>query len=133
MPKLKREEAGPLSKTEHQKLQKLYAQGGAADGSVRNLVEASSLPVSKVRKCLHSKVSDTKSTLAHLNSREWRHLIDSKRNWCMELAYVDKLVKDRNGVKYLLARQDRFDETVDAEGMKTKDFNEAVSAFLNMI
>ena len=26
--------------------------------------------------------------------------------WCMDLAYVDKLAKENNGVKYLLVRQD---------------------------
>ena len=28
--------------------------------------------------------------------------------WCMDWAYVDKLAKDKNGVKYLLVRQDLF-------------------------
>ena len=53
--------------------------------------------------------------------------------WCMDLAYVDKLAKDNNGVKYLLVRQDLFDRTVDAKGMKTKDSKETVRAFLTMI
>ena len=39
----------------------------------------------------------------------------------MDLAHVDKLAKDNNGVKYLLVRQDLFDRTVDAKRMKTKD------------
>ena len=52
---------------------------------------------------------------------------------CMDLAYVDKLAKDNNGVKYLLVRQDLFDRTVDAKGKKTKGSNETVSAFLIMI
>ena len=64
MPKLKREEAGSHSKSELQKLQKLYTQGGAANGSVRNLVKASNLSVSKVKQVLHSKPSFTKFTLA---------------------------------------------------------------------
>ena len=34
--------------------------------------------------------------------------------WCMDLAYVDKLANDSNGVKYLLVRQDLFHRTVDA-------------------
>ena len=42
-------------------------------------------------------------------------------NWCMDLAYVDKLAKDIYVVKYLLVRQELFDGTVDAIGMKTKD------------
>ena len=51
----------------------------------------------------------------------------------MDVAYVDKLAKDNHGVKYLLARQDLFDRTVDAKGMKTKDSKEKVRAFLSMI
>ena len=46
--------------------------------------------------------------------------------WCMDLEFVDKLAKDNNGVKYLLVRQDMFDRTVDAEGMKTNDSKETV-------
>ena len=54
-------------------------------------------------------------------------------NWCMDLAYVDKLAKEYNGVKYLLVRQDLFDINVDAKKMKTKDSKETVCAFLSMI
>ena len=38
----------------------------------------------------------------------------------MDLAYVDKLAKENNGVKYLRVRQDLFDRTVNAKGMKKK-------------
>ena len=51
----------------------------------------------------------------------------------MDLAYVEKLAKDNNGVKYLLVRQDLFDRTVDAKGRKSKDSKEIVSASLSMI
>ena len=51
----------------------------------------------------------------------------------MDMAYVDKLAKDNNGVEYLLVRQDLFDRTVDAKGMKTKESKETVRAFLSMI
>ena len=53
--------------------------------------------------------------------------------WCMDLAYIGKLAKDNNGVKYLLVRQDLFDRTVDAKGMKSKDSKETVRAFLSMV
>ena len=53
--------------------------------------------------------------------------------WCMDLAYVDKLAKDNNGVRYLLVRKDLFDRTVDAKGMKTNDSKETFRAFLTMI
>ena len=51
----------------------------------------------------------------------------------MNLAYVDNIAKDITGVKYLLVRQDLFDRTVDAKGVKTKDSKETVRAFLTMI
>ena len=60
MPKLKTEEAGSLSKYERQKLRRLYTQGAAANGSIRNLAKASRLPVSKVRQFFYSKASYTK-------------------------------------------------------------------------
>ena len=74
MPKLKTEEAGSLSKYERQKLQRLYTQGAAAYGSVRNLAKASRLPVSKVRQFLHSKDSYTKFTLAARKFKRMRAL-----------------------------------------------------------
>ena len=134
MPKLKREEAGFLSKSERQKLHMLYTQGGAAYGSVRNLVKASNLSVSKVRQFLHSKPSYTKFTLATRKFKRMEAFARFKNEiWCMDLAYVDKPAKDNNGVKHLLVRQDLFDRTVGAEGMKTKDSKETVGAFLTMI
>ena len=54
-------------------------------------------------------------------------------DWCMDLAYVDKLAKDSDGVKYLLVHQDLFDRTVDAKRMKTKDSKKTNRAFLTMI
>ena len=127
MPKLKIEEAGSLSKYERQKLQRPYTQGATAYGSVRNLAKDSRLPVSKVRQFLHSKDSYTKFTRMTAFAR-FRNEI-----WCMDLAYVDKLAKENNGVKYLLVRQDLFDRTVNAKGMKTKDSQETVKAFSSMI
>ena len=50
----------------------------------------------------------------------------------MDLSYVDKLAK-KKVVKYLLVRQDLFNRTVDAEGLKTKDFKETARAFFTMI
>ena len=134
MPKLKREEAGSLSKSEHQKLQRLYTQGGTAYESVRNLVKASNLSVSKVRQFLLSKPSYTKLTLATRKFKRMKAFARFKNEiWCMDLAYVDKLAKDDNGVNFLLVRQDLFDRTVDAKGMKTKDSKETVRAFSTMI
>ena len=53
--------------------------------------------------------------------------------WCMDLAYVDKLAKDNNGVKYLLVHQDFLDRTVHAKAIKTKDSKETVKTVSEMI
>ena len=134
MPKLKIEEAGSLSKYERQKLQKLYTQGAATYGSVGNLAKASRLPVLKVRQFLHSKASYTKSNWATRKIKRMRASARFKNEiWCMDLAYVDKLAKKNNGVKFLLVRQDLFDRTVNAKGMKTKHSQETVKAFSSMV
>ena len=97
MPNLQREEAGSLSKSKLQKLQRLYTQGGAAYGSVRNLVKASNLSVSKVRQFLHSKPSYTKFTLATHKFKRLKAFARFKNEtWCMDLAYVVKLAKGNN-------------------------------------
>ena len=68
MPKLNREEAGSLSKSERQKLQRLYTQGGAAYGSVRNLVKPSDLSVSKVRQFFIQNLPIQNLLFPHVNS-----------------------------------------------------------------
>ena len=134
MPKLKIEEAGSLSKYERHTLQRPYTQGAAAYGSVHNLAKASRLLVSKVRQFLHSKASYTKFTLATRKTKRKRAFARFRNEiWCMDLACVDKLAKENNGVKYLLVRQDLFDRTLNAKGMKTKDSQKTVKAFSSMI
>ena len=51
----------------------------------------------------------------------------------MDIAYVDKLAKEDNGVKYLQVRQDLFDRTANAMGIKKKDSHETAKAFSSMI
>ena len=134
MPKKKKEVAGFLSRSEKQKLQKLYSEGSAAYGSVKNLTKASKLPVSKVRYFLHSKSSYTRFNQATRKFRGMRAFARFKNEiWCMDLAFVDKLAKDNNGIKYLLVRQDMFDRRVDAKGIKTEDSKETDKKFSKMI
>ena len=105
MPKLKIEEAGSLSKYERQKLHRLYTQGAAADGSVRNLAKASRLPVQRMRQFLHSKAFYKKFTLATRKFKRLRAFARFRNAiWCMDLAHGDKLAKENNGVKYLQVR-----------------------------
>ena len=136
MPKLKREEDESLPKSESPKLQRLYTQGGAAYGSVRSLVNASNLSVSKVRQFLLSKPSCTNFTVATRKFMRMKVFVRFKNEiWCLDLAYVDKLAKDNNGVKYLLVPQDLFDRTVYAKRRKTKtkDCKGLFGAFLTII
>ena len=92
------------------------------------------LAVSKFRQFSHSKDSYTKFTLAARKIKRMRAFARFRNEiWCMDLAYVDKLAKENNGVKYLLVRQDLFDRTVNAKRMKTKDSQETVKAFSSMI
>ena len=134
MPRVKKEQLGSLSKSERQKLQRLYTQGFEAYGSVRNLSKAAKFSPSKVREFLYSKTSYTSFTQATLKFKRMRAFARFKNEiCCMDLAHVDKLAKDNNGVKFLLVRQDLFDRMVDAKGMKTKDSKEIVKTFSKMI
>ena len=122
MPRIKKEEIGSLSKSERQKLQRLHTRGFAIYGSVRNLAKAAKLSPSEVREFSHSKTSYTRFTQATRKFKRMRAFARFKdETWCMDLAYVDKLARDNNGVKYLLVRQDLRDRIVDVKGMKTKD------------
>ena len=96
--------------------------------------KASNLSVSKVRQFLHPKPSYRKVTLVTSKFKRMKAFARFKNEiYCMDLACVDKLAKDNNGVKYLLVRQNLFDRTVDANGMKTKGSKETVRSFFIMI
>ena len=89
---------------------------------MRNLMNASNLPVSKMRQFLLSKPSYTKYTLTTRKIKRVKAVTRFKDEiWCVGLAYVDELATDNNGVKYLLVRQQLFDGAVDAKGIETKD------------
>ena len=72
-----------------------------------------------MRQFLHSKASHTKFTLATRKFKRMRVFARFRNEiWCMDLAYVDKLAKENNGVKYLLVRQDLFDRSVNVRSCK---------------
>ena len=97
----------------------LRTQLGAAHGFLRNLVKASGLPASEARHLLGSRHSFTKFTFATRKTHERRPFLDSKKIWCMNLEYVDKLAKNNNGVRYIPVPQELFDRTKYAKGIKT--------------
>ena len=49
-------------------------------------------------------------------------------SWCIDLAYVDELAKDKKGLKYSLVCEDLSDGAVDIKGMKATDSKETVRA-----
>ena len=51
----------------------------------------------------------------------------------MDLAFVERLVKDETGVKYLLVRQDWLYRIVDSETTETTESKETVRGFSTMI
>ena len=68
MPKAKTEGVGTLSKSEKAKLQRLYKEGKAAFGSVRNLQKASVLSRSKIPIQNTVKQLDILDNYLHLQS-----------------------------------------------------------------
>ena len=134
MPKAKTEGVGSLSKSEKAKLQRLYKEGKAAFGSVRNLQKACGLSRGKVISFLHTKNSYTKYRQAN---RHFRRLPAFAKRineiWCLDLAFMDKLSELNNGVKYLLICVDVFSRFVRVQPMKSKYSTDAVAAFKKML
>ena len=80
------------------------------------------------------KSSHTTFTLATRKLKRLKALLRFKNEiCCIDLAYIDELAKDNKGVKHLLVHQDLIDGTVGAKGMKTKNSQETVRAFLTII
>ena len=105
----KTEDLGSLSKSEKASLNRVYSRGRAAYGSVRNLSEASGLSKKKVEQFLQTKTSYPK---IEPPIRRFRRLQAFSKYileiWCMDLAFVDKLASQNNGVKLLLVGVDVF-------------------------
>ena len=134
MPKAKTEGDGSLSKSEKAKLQRLYKEGKAAIGSVRNLQNANGLSRGRVIFFLDTKNSYTKYRQA---TRYFRRLsaFAKRRNeiWCLDLAFMDKMSEFNNGVKFLLIYVDVFFRFVRVQPIKSKFSTDALAAFKKML
>ena len=113
----------------------MYSRGRAAYGSIQNLSKASGLSKKKVEKFLQTKTSYTKigppiSCFRILQA--FSKYINEI--WCMDLAFVDKLASQNNGVKYFLVAVDIFSRFFRVQIMKTKYAkNTLQAAFRKMI
>ena len=134
MPKAKTEETGSLSKYELAKLKKLYSQGKASYGSIKSLQKASGYSEKKVKSFLQSKNAYTKFRQA---TRKFTRLPAFAKYineiWCLDVAYMDKLARFNNGIKYLLVGIDIFSRFVRVQPMKSKNASDTVTAFQKMI
>ena len=121
MPKQKIEELGSLSKSEKVRLNRLYSRGRAAYGSIQNLSKASGLSKKKVEKFLQTKTSYTKIGPPISSFRRLQAFSNYINEiWCMDLAFVEKLASQNNGVKYLLVAVDIFFEICQSSNNENK-------------
>ena len=134
MPKRKTEELESLLKSEKVSLNRLYSRGGAAYGSVRNFTKASRLSKKKVEQFSQIKTSYTKFGPTIRRFRRLQPFSKCVNEiWCMELAFVDKLASQNNGVKNLLVAVDVFSRFVRVQTRKTKYIKDILEAFKKRI
>ena len=134
MPKQKTEELGSLSKSEKVKVNRLYSRGRYAYGSIQNLSKASGLSKKKVEKFLQTKKLNTKFGPPIRRFRRLQVFSNyTNEVWFMDLAFVDKLASQNNGVKYFLVAVGFFLRFVRVQKMKTKYAKDIFQAFRKMI
>ena len=115
-------------------LNKLYTKGSAAFGSIANLKKASGLPRSKVVRYLQSKSPYTKykqfrKTFPRLKAVAYR----INEIWSVDVAYMDKVAQQSNGVKYLLVAVDVLSRYLRVQPMKALYAKDADEAFKKLI
>ena len=128
--KSKQQQAGKLHSVEIKKLNDVYIKGKAAFGSVTNIKRESGLSQRKIEKFLQSKNSYTKYRQFRTNFP--RLMVVAYRIneiWSMDVAYLDKIAKHNNGVKYLLVAVDVLSRYLRVQPLKTMLANDCVEAF----
>lgn len=112
----------------------MYAKGKAAYGSLQNLQKESGLSQEKVKRFLQSKAAHTKYQLYRKTFPRLK-VIAYRINeiWSVDLAFVDKLAKYNNGVKFLLVAVDVLSRYLRVEPLKTKEAKECSLVFAKMI
>ena len=125
---------GQLSESERKTLEKLYTQGPAAYGSVESLKKARKLPKRKVETFLaqtdaYTKYRAPRKKFPRLKVQAYR----INEIWSIDVAYMDKLAKYNNGVKYLLVAVDVLSRFLRVEPTKTKSTADSTRAFKRMI
>ena len=128
--KSKRQQAGELHSVEIKKLNDVYIKGKAAFRNVTNIKKESGLSQKKIEKFLQSKNSYTKY-------RQFRKIFPRlkvvayriNKIWSMDVAYMDKIAKHNNGVKYLLVAVEVLSRYLRVQPLKTMYAKDCVEAF----
>ena len=132
--KKKQKKSGSISPAETKLLERLYTSGKAAYGSIKSLKNASNLSHQKVATFLQQKDAHTKYHQVKRNFPRLKVIAyDLDEIWSMDVAYVDKLAKYNNGVKYLLVAVDVLSRYLRVSPMKTKSAEETARTFKRMI
>ena len=112
----------------------MYTKGPAAFGSVENLQKNTKLQPRKVKQFLETKNAHTKykgfrKSFARLKVIAY----DLDEIWSLDLAHVDKLSKQKAGIKYLLIAVDCLSRYLRVEPLKSKYATTTAEAFKRMI
>ena len=134
MPSRRLPEVGTISEGERRTLKGLYTAGPSAFGSVQNLVKASGLSKKKVLEYLHSNNAYTQYHIAYKKFPRLRVVANAINEiWCMDLAVMDKLVRENNKITYLLVSVDVLSRFVRVQPMKSKTALDTKNAFMRML
>lgn len=115
-------------------LQKAYTSGPTAYGSIKNLQRYTKFKRKDVVEFLHSKDSYTRYRTPRRRFPRLKTIAYRINEiWSCDLAYVDKLTKFNNNVKYLFVAVDVLSRYLRVQPMKTKSAESAVAAFKKML
>ena len=132
MPQSKKRESSDFFKQRTSQLAKIGQLKWCCSSICQKFMEISCNPlVSKVRQFLLAMASYRIFTLARGKFKLMKASARFKNEiWLMDLANIDKLAKDDNGVKHLLVRRDLCDGIVEPKGKMPKVSKETFRAYL---
>ena len=125
---------GQSTSSHVKQLNKLYTKGSAAFGSIADLKNTSGLPRSKVVQYLQSKATYTKYKQFRKNFPRLKAVAYRINEiWSVDVAYMDKVAEQNNGVKYLQLAVDVLSRYLRVQPMKALYAKDAVRALKKMI
>ena len=117
----KRRKSGTVSSDEWKKLESCTLLGHQHMEAQKNLYQASKLSKAKVDYFLHQKNAHTKYRQVRKRFPRLKVVAyDINEIWSIDVAYVDKIAKFNNGVKYLLVAVDVLPRYLRVVPMRSK-------------